>query len=169
LRAIEVKPALAGSGDSYDYRSPDGTTISFTDPSPGGDAGFCGSSTGSSCHLLPTSITSPDRKVVTIHYRFWSRCVAAPPPSMPDDEPQPDVCSHMPRIASVTNSFGFEVRFAYEAEPTDPSVTAVSFQKRMGASFYNNQAGSSPQAGVTYSYPSAGVTEITDTAGGSGG
>jgi hypothetical protein len=30
--------ALSGSGADYQYRSPDGTVIAFTDPSPGGDA-----------------------------------------------------------------------------------------------------------------------------------
>ena len=57
------------------------------------------------------------------------------------------------------------------ASPTPPrqatgSGTApATFHQRTGASFYNHAAGSSALASVTYSYPSAGVTEITDAAG----
>jgi RHS repeat-associated protein len=157
--------ALSGSGNSYDYRSPDGTVIAFTDPSPGGDATYCDGSVQASCVLLPTTITSPDGKVVTIDYEFSHICIDQPPPQNPDDEPPPPVCQNTARIASVANSFGYEVRFAYASAPITSGTVPATFHQRTGASFYNNQAGSSPLASVSYSYPSSGVTDITDQGG----
>ncbi|HYW15956.1 MAG TPA: hypothetical protein VE891_07360, partial [Allosphingosinicella sp.] len=158
--------ALSGSGDSYQYRSADGTVIAFSDPSPGDDTTYCNGSAQSFCVLLPTTITSPDGKVVTINYAFSHICINQPPPQNPDDEPPPPVCQNTPRIASVTNSFGYEVRFAYVSAPVTSGTVPASFHQRTGASFYNSNAGSSPLASVSYSYPSSGVTDITDTGGG---
>jgi RHS repeat-associated protein len=166
--------SLAGSGSSYQYRSPDGTVIAFTDPSPGtGDVtNFCGSSgTHPTCILLPTTITSPDGKVVNINYDFWSLCITTgggggPPYDDPDPEDPVD-CTHTPRIASVTNSYGYEIRFAYaSAGGTSSSSNPPStFHRRTGASFYNTNASSSALASVSYSYPSTGVTDVTDQGG----
>jgi RHS repeat-associated protein len=158
--------SLAGSDDSYQYRSSDGTIIAFGDPSPGGgDAGFCGSTAAASCFLLPTSIVSPDGKTVTINYEFFSQCIQPPPPQNPDEEPGTAMCQHVPRIASVTNSFGYEVRFAYASPASGSGTVPASFHRRTGASFYNMEAGSSALASVSYSYPSTGVVEVTDQGG----
>ncbi|MGZ8287378.1 MAG: hypothetical protein ACXWUQ_17370, partial [Allosphingosinicella sp.] len=159
--------ALSGSGDSYQYRSPDGTIIAFTDPSPGNDLTYCnGSGTQASCVLFPTTITSPDGKVVNINYEFSSICIRQPLPENPDEEPAPPVCQNTARIKSVTNSFGYEVRFAYASAPVTSGTVPATFHQRTGASFHNVTAGSSPLAGVSYSYPSTGVTDVTDTGGG---
>ncbi len=158
--------ALSGSDDLYQYRSADGTVIAFTDPSPGGDSTYCDGTAQSYCVLLPTTITSPDGKVVTINYEFASLCIQQPPPQNPDEEPAPPVCQNTARIASVTNSFGYEVRFAYASGTNVTGTVPASFHRRTGASFYNVNAGSSPLASVSYSYPSTGVTDITDQGGG---
>jgi YD repeat-containing protein len=153
--------SLSGSGSSYQYRSSDGTVVAFDDPSPGGgDGGYCGSTGGASCILLPISVTSPDGKVVTINYQFQSQCTNPPPPQNPDEEPETPMCQHVPRIGSVTNSFGYEIRFAY-----DTGSGVVAFQKRIGASFYNTNASTSALASVSYSYPSTGVVDVTDQGG----
>lgn len=153
--------SLAGSADSYQYRSSDGTVVAFTDPSPGGgDGGYCGSTAGAACILLPTSVTSPDGKVVTISYQFQSQCTNPPPPQTPDEEPETPMCQHVPRIGSVANSYGYEIRFAY-----DTGSGVVAFQKRVGASFYNTNASSSALASVSYSFPSTGVVDVTDQGG----
>jgi RHS repeat-associated protein len=158
--------SLAGSGDSYQYRSPDGTLVAFTDPSPGGgDGGYCGSTASASCWLLPTSVTSPDGKAVTINYEFFSLCTDPPLPEEPDEEPEPANCQHTPRIASVTNSFGYEIRFAYASGTSGSGSVPATFHQRTGATFYNSNAGSSALASVSYSYPSTGVTDITDQGG----
>ncbi|MET1112020.1 MAG: hypothetical protein ABWX67_10895, partial [Allosphingosinicella sp.] len=157
--------ALSGSGDSYAYRSADGTVIDFTDPSPGDDTTYCNGSVQSFCVLLPTTITSPDGKVVTINYAFSHICINQPPPQNPDEEPAPPVCQNTARIASVTNSFGYEIRFAYASAPVTSGTVPASFHQRTGASFYNVNASSSPLASVSYSYPSTGVTDVTDTGG----
>jgi RHS repeat-associated protein len=157
--------ALSGSDDYYQYRSADGTVIAFTDPSPGDDTTFCNTSAQSYCVLLPTTITSPDGKTVTIDYAFSHICINQPPPRNPDDEPPPPVCQNTARIASVTNSFGYEIRFAYASAPVTSGTVPATFHQRTGASFYNSNAGSSALASVSYSYPATGVTDITDTAG----
>ncbi|HEX8064070.1 MAG TPA: hypothetical protein VF535_12755, partial [Allosphingosinicella sp.] len=157
--------ALSGSGDSYAYRSADGTVIAFADPSPGDDTTYCNGSAQSFCVLLPTTITSPDGKMVTIDYAFSHICINQPPPQNPDDEPPPPVCQNTARIASVTNSFGYEIRFAYASAPVTSGTVPASFHQRTGASFYNVNASSSPLASVAYSYPSTGVVDITDQGG----
>ncbi|HET9638267.1 MAG TPA: RHS repeat-associated core domain-containing protein [Allosphingosinicella sp.] len=159
--------SLAGSDDSYLYRSPDGTAIAFGNPTSGFDSNYCDGTAKPSCILLPTSITSPDGKVVTINYEFYTKCIQPPLPSDPEEEPGQPNCSNTPRIASVTNSFGYEIRFTYVSGTTGSTSTPpATFHQRNGASFYNVNASSSPLASVSYSSVSTGVTDVTDTGGG---
>jgi len=163
--------ALTGSDGDYQYRSADGTVIAFGNPTTGGDAGFCGSTASTSCYLLPTSVTSPDGKVVSINYAFYSRCVT---PSgggggtqderEPDDPVPVQVCQHAPRIASVTNSFGYEIRFSYQSGAGSFSSGSVpaSFYQRNGASFYNVARSGAPLASVAYVYGAGGIVDIHD-------
>jgi YD repeat-containing protein len=165
--------ALSGSGNSYEYRSPDGTVILFTDPSPGSDSTYCDGTVQPSCVLFPTTITAPDGKVVTINYEYYSVCVTSggggggPPYEEPDpnDPPPTTACQNTARIASVTNSFGYEIRFAYASGTTGTGSVPATFHQRTGASFHNVAASSSPLASVSYAAVSAGVTDITDTGG----
>ncbi|HEX8644636.1 MAG TPA: RHS repeat-associated core domain-containing protein [Allosphingosinicella sp.] len=165
---------LSGSGNSYQYRSPDGTIIAFGDSTPNGDAtNFCDGTTKPSCMLIPTSVTSPDGKVVSINYEFWTLCIetaatSGPPYYLPaEGEPSTIDCQYTPRIASVINSYGYEIRFAYASAASSGATTnpPATFHRRTGASFYNNQASSTPLASVSYSYPSTGVTDVTDQGG----
>jgi hypothetical protein len=149
--------SLTGSGAQFFYGSPDGTRIEFTDPSPGNDPVYC-DGVQTACILLPTTITSPDRKAVTINYEFYVRCQSP-------DGPDSTVCQNVPRIASVANSFGYEIRFAYAVGTGGTGPVSPAFHQRTGASFYNNVTGSAPLASVSYSYPSSGVTDITDQGG----
>lgn len=157
--------ALSGSGASYQYRSPDGTVIAFTDPSPGNDLTYCNGSVQSSCVLFPTTITSPDGKVVNINYEFSSICIRQPLPENPDEEPAPPVCQNTARIKSVTNSYGYEIRFTYASAPVTSGSVPATFHQRIGASFHNNQLSGSPLASVTYLAVSTGVTDVTDMGG----
>ncbi|HEX9947116.1 MAG TPA: hypothetical protein VGA98_06205, partial [Allosphingosinicella sp.] len=165
--------SLAGSGNSYQYRSPDGTVIAFGDPSPGGDSTYCDGTAQPSCILLPTTITSPDGKVVNINYEYYSLCVTSggggggPPYEEPDpnDPPPTIVCQNTARIASVTNSFGYEIRFTYASGTSGSSSVPASFHQRTGAKFHNVNAGSAPLASVSYAAVSPGVTDVTDQGG----
>jgi RHS repeat-associated protein len=167
--------SLTGSGNSYRYFAPDGTVIAFADPSGGTDSNFCNGTVTPSCILFPVSITSPDNKVVDINYEFWTRCTTpsggggggGPPEEPRDDDPDPiNVCAYETRIGSVSNSYGYEIRFAYAAPAGNgPSAAPPGFYQRTGATFHNNVAGSSPLASVSYDYLSGGVTKVTDTGG----
>lgn len=150
--------ALTGGGGSYVYRSPDGTSIEFGDPTGMGGT-YCDGSQ-SSCILLPTSISSPDGKTVTFGYEFWQRCTR---PQVIDEEP---VCDYWVRLGGVSNSYGYGITFTYAA-PSGSGRTGppAGFNQRTGATFHNAQVGSAPLATVSYSSPSTGVTDVTDMGG----
>jgi YD repeat-containing protein len=149
---------LTGSGGSYVYRAADGTTISFGDPTGMGGV-YCDGSQ-STCILLPMGITSPDGKTVSFNYEFWTQCTR---PTQIDEEP---VCSYSPRLAGVSNSYGYSVAFNYAAAAgSGRTGPPAGFLQRTGASFYNNQVGTSPLASVSYATPATGVTDVTDMGG----
>jgi RHS repeat-associated protein len=152
--------SLSGSGGSYTYSRSDGTQIAFGDPS-GSDntsSNFCNGSEGQgNCSLLPTTITSPDGKTVTINWDIWTYFRSGGADN-----------SYYARISSVTNSDGYSISFAYTSggsfSTTSPPPS--SWYQRTGASFFNNNVSTTTaQASVSYSYPSSGVTEVTDMGG----
>ncbi|MBV8685761.1 MAG: RHS repeat-associated core domain-containing protein [Alphaproteobacteria bacterium] len=156
---------LSGGGDSYAYAAPDGSVVAFGDPSgnpAGGSTNFCDTSgTQASCVLLPTSIASPDGKTVILDYEFWRFCIRSTDPDVPVN------CNYTPRLSRISNSYGYSIAFAY-ASAAGSSFTSnppATFRQRTGAAFYNNAAGSAALAAVSYAYPSAGVTDVTDTGG----
>ncbi|HEX8064046.1 MAG TPA: hypothetical protein VF535_12635, partial [Allosphingosinicella sp.] len=155
--------SLSGSGDSYVYRAPDGTAIAFGDPSgnpAGGTTNFC-DGTRPSCILVPTSITSPDGKTVNLGYEFWQLCIRSSDPDAPAD------CTYTPRLSGISNSYGYSVLFSYASAPGSSSSSnpPATFHQRTGAVFRNSAAGTANLASVSYSYPSTGVTDVTDTGG----
>lgn len=154
---------LAGGGSSYQYRSPDGAVISFTDPNAGESdiSNFCGAAVpSSSCLLVPTSITSPQGKSITLTYEFWRRCDRQTEPD------QPINCTFTPRLANVSNSQGYSIAFSYASAAGGGFVNPpATFRQRTGATFHNTTAGSGALASTSYSYPSNGVTQVTDTGG----
>jgi RHS repeat-associated protein len=154
---------LSGGGSNYVYRAPDGTQIEFGlgGAETGEISNLCLDGAGQSfCNLIPTSITSPAGKVVTLEYEFWNNCVQQQSPEDPLD------CTSYWRLARVSNSFGYAIAFSYAAAAgAGHANPPAGFYQCTGAAFYNETAGSSALAGVGYSYPSAGVTEITDQGG----
>ena len=154
---------LAGGGSTYQYRSPDGTVIGFTDPNAGVSdiSNFCGAAMpSSSCILVPTSISAPNGKTVTLTYEFWQRCERQFEPDEPIN------CTFTPRLASVANSQGYSIAFSYASAAGGGFVNPpATFRQRTGATFHNVTAGSGALASTSYSYPSNGVTQVTDTAG----
>jgi YD repeat-containing protein len=68
------------------------------------------------------------------------------------------------RIGSISNGFGYSIAFAYQGNL--PMSSLAQWQTRTTAKFYNaNVSTTVPQGTVSYAYPSAGVTDITDMAG----
>jgi hypothetical protein len=120
--------ALSGSGKNYEYRAADGTVIAFGNPTTGitDYTNFCdGSGTQANCILVPTSITSPDGKTVTLNYQFWKQCQQRRLITDPID------CTYTPRLSRVSNSYGYAIAFSYASaagsgltQPPRPSTSA---------------------------------------------
>ncbi|HEX6377211.1 MAG TPA: RHS repeat-associated core domain-containing protein [Allosphingosinicella sp.] len=152
--------SLSGSGASFVYRTGDGTQVAFDGTIGNGpNSTFC-NGTQTSCSLLPTSVASPDGKTIALHWDFWTYCWGI-------IEAENEPCSFWARLGSVSNSFGYEIRFAYASDGSaGDDQPPQSWYQRTGATFHNsNISGSPSQAGVAYSYPSTGVTQVTDTGG----
>ena len=69
--------AMSSSGANYIYRAADGTAITFE--AVGAAFGNCTPSTSTTCRWIPVSITSPDRKTVTLDWEQWTTCSTTAP------------------------------------------------------------------------------------------
>ncbi len=151
-------------GNSFVYRRSDGTAIEFTDAGYGGfgtDSNFCTGEGGQgSCNLLPTAMASPDGRSVSLNWQVAAKCWGE---LTYDSYP----CTHEARLGSVSNSFGYEIRFAHTSENDGGSGGAPpAWFQRTQATFHNNNVSGSPAHGsVSYAYPSVNVTQVTDMAG----
>ena len=152
--------SLTGGGNSFIYRAADGSEIEFSGTAGSGpNSPYC-NGTQTTCSLLPTSMTSPDGKTVNFAFDMWTYCWGL-------IEAENEPCTYFARLATVSNSLGYEIRFGYasggEGGMSEPPQ---SWHQRTGATFHNNAvAGSPSQGGVAYSYPSTGVTQVTDQGG----
>ena len=155
---------LSGSTNSYDYRTADGTLIHFGDPTGSNTtiSTFCNGSTGqTNCTLLPTSITSPDGKTISLGWEASEYCSGIGPRTFTEDDP----CSYWARLVSVSNSYGYSIHFNYVTTGAGGGQPPSSWFQRTGATFHNTASGGAALASTSYSYPSAGVTHVTDTGG----
>ncbi len=153
--SLAIGSTLTGGGGSLTYATSDGTMIGFSDPSgnaQGGTTNFCKNSLQTSCSLVPTAISTPDGRTVTLDWTLNDRCATVFNPDGSLD------CEYDWRLAGVANDFGHSIAFAYASGPPGGQPPA-SWYQRTGASF---NAGA---ASVGYSYPSNGVTDVTDTGG----
>jgi RHS repeat-associated protein len=166
-----TSPTTGSTLNGYNFRTSDGTVISFSDPSGSSAAisNFCNGNPGQTgCTALPVAITSPDGKAVILTWDTWIRRL----PGDADGDGAPDY-DYVARIASISNSFGYEIRFTYASNgsgflggPNAGMSAPSTWHQRTGATFHNtNVSGSPSQGSVSYSYPSAGVTEVTDMGG----
>jgi RHS repeat-associated protein len=148
---------LTGGGSNYIYRAADGTEITFSDPTGSGDTAsdICnGGEEQIHCSLLPTSISSPDGKTVSIAWDYSTYCQFN------------GGCTYYTRIKSISNSFGYRIAFSYGGSTSGSGIPNLDWFKRTGAAFYNDLvSATTPQTNVTYAYPSSTVTEVTDTGG----
>jgi RHS repeat-associated protein len=141
---------LVVTGSNYIYQAADGAKITFSNAYgyDGTPSNFC--FTGSAnCDLLATSITSPDGSIVSLDYQFR----------------QTSANIFTWRLSRVSNSAGYAISFVYQN--ISPSIgTLEVFLTRKGAKFFNNAVSATvPQATVSYAYPAADTTAITDMAG----
>lgn len=156
--ATALGSRLSGSGGAYVLTMRDGTTISFSDPTgnPGGGAtNLCADTSQTSCTLLPTQIDSPNGNSEYLDWVTLSQCQ----PILDPDQYTTD-CTHHWRLGSVTNDAGYRISFSYQSN----SGPSQAWFRRSGATFHNDVNGGA-QGSVSYSYPSAGVTLVTDLSG----
>jgi hypothetical protein len=130
---------LTRSGWTYTYTAPDGTTITFIDPTWSGEAGFpttsfCSDATQTSCDLVPESIDFPDGRSIAFDFTLYD---------MPDGS---GGTAYEYRLAKVTNGFGYAVGFAYQDDSYSygsPPSTAWRARSRAG----RNHGGGAPLSG----------------------
>ncbi|HEY0629052.1 MAG TPA: hypothetical protein VGD23_06960, partial [Sphingomicrobium sp.] len=133
---------LSLSGGNYIHTAADGTTISFS------PTDYDCVPAGTTCRWLPSSIKTPEQRSTTLTWDYLYNC------SNPEDPL--DCTVDGTRLLAVRNGAGYEIDFTYSAS---------NWFQRTRADFYNTVAGLTPQATVTYSYPSATVTDVTDIGG----
>jgi RHS repeat-associated protein len=159
--SISLGSTLSGGGSNFVYTMHDGTQITFSDPSGNpqfGATNFCKDNTQLSCTLLPTEMATPDGKAVTLGWTLNERCATEFNPDGSLD------CEYDSRLGSVSNNYGYSIAFTYSTDIAS-GVPTTAWYQRTGAGFYNASISGSPQANVSYSYPSNGVTNVTDTGG----
>lgn len=155
---------LAAVSGGYLYTAPDGTKITFVDLS-GGDQGytnFCGSlaPNQSICSMMPSTITSPDGRVTTLTYQYYT--YPGPPYGS-----QPTT-TYSTRLKSISNTFQYSITIGYSTigNGHGSSPPPAGWNQRLSAKFYNNSISTTtPQASLTYAYPAGDTTDITDFAG----
>jgi RHS repeat-associated protein len=157
--------SLSVVGSEHLYRTADGATIRFGDPSGsyGPVSTYCNISGQNSCTQLPLSISTPDGKSISIAWEVWESCSGGI-----IDEQTPPECSYWARIASLSNSFGYRIAFEY-ASGGSYSMNGVpppnSWARRTRATFHNDSVSGTALAQVSYAYPATGVVEVTDAGG----
>ena len=150
----EARGSILTAGPAgYEYRTPDGTVIFFGYSAPasgGGTTNLCdGSGTQPSCIAYPNTITSPDGKTVSLTYEEFQNCVPVTPPGQFPDPSDPLDCTYTYDLTKVRNSYGYSITF-----------------EGTGALFFNEAVSlTTPQASISYAYPSSGIVDITDTGG----
>jgi YD repeat-containing protein len=144
---------IAAHGDGYVYRAADGTATFFE---PFGGFNACTASSTTTCRFVPTSIVGADGRKVELYYDRWNICGNA----------IDDCTVDAVRLSQVRNSFGYLIEFQYAAGGSGgPSSPGNAWYQRTSATFSNDIVGGGTLASVSYSYPSSGVTEVTDMDG----
>ncbi|HEX8526226.1 hypothetical protein [Allosphingosinicella sp.] len=151
---------LEKSGFGYVYRGRDGTYISFFDPTGAEEAGnpptsFCAGTSQAQCDMLPQFLTSPNGRMITFTWELYA---------MPDGS---GGTSYEHRLTRVANSHDYAIGFAYQDDSQSWGTPPSSgWRTRSEARFFNDSVSTTtPQASVSYSYPSAGTIDVTDMAG----
>ena len=172
--------SITGSGSSYIYRAADGTEITYGIPegilsfgqNTGGIA-FCGGSETLSCNLLPLSKKLPNGRTQHYHWTLASVCDTFVDPNTGEVP-----CTYFPRLSSIVNESAYIAKIKYATDSYTQAGPPPDWFKRISVKFVNqNKEYCDPDAAncdglvqnwatATISYPSAGVTQITDASGG---
>jgi len=156
--------SLTAVTGGYEHRSADGTVIVFGNPSGyGANSNYCvEGSSQSSCQYLPLSIKTPDGRTTAINWQVQHNCEI--PTVESEFEPQ---CNFVARIASVSNNSGYRIAFAYASDDGGSYTygTNPTWFRRVSASFFNDLVSSTAVAQTSYSIPSTGSLDVTDTGG----
>jgi RHS repeat-associated protein len=115
------------------------------------DAGTC---------AIPISVTRPGGMVFTLDWNVIPHCDGY------DGELNCINPTAFVRFGGVTSSANYRFLLTYVTDnPGGGSVPQTDWYRRNAASFTNLDTPPSPLPSSSYSYPSAGVTEVTDTGG----
>ena len=164
-KANGAKLVEVGSG-IYEFTASDGTKVSYQANIDDGTNFYPVSGPG--CYVadvgtcaIPASITHPNGTSFTLNWDVYSKCVGGYDSELNCLEP-----AGYFRFDGVTSSTGYSFSFTYATDtPGNFSAPHPNWYKRTGATFTNLVTTPSPLPSVTYSYPSAGVEEVTDMAG----
>lgn len=147
---------VQNSPGSYTYTARDGTRIEFSQQTETGLIRNCPG--GSGICNLPSSLTRPNGLTYAIAWSTDSICVWF--------QGECVVERFYKRLWSVTSSAGYKLTVAYASnnigEGPQPNP---AWLERTTVTFTNTASAPSPLPTVTYSYPSTGVTDVTDIGG----
>lgn len=142
---------LSGSSDTYIYQAADGAKVTFSNAwgNDGNATNICGTGgVTTNCSLQATAITAPNGATINLGYSFRTS----------------GTNFLVWRIGSINNSFGYSINFTYQGNL--PMSPLAQWQTRTSAKFFNTNVSTTvPQGTVSYAYPVAGTTDITDMAG----
>lgn len=152
---------LTGGAGGYTYSDGHGTSITFGSPLDDayGASNLCGHSNANQngCMQIAVSQTGADVSQVDFTYDTHSNC------STVVNEDGGIDCVYYWRLANVTNSYGYQVDFAYVSNSAGGihSAPSANWFKRAGATLSN---GTTTRT-VTNTFVSSTVTQVTDANG----
>jgi RHS repeat-associated protein len=160
---------VAASGDGstlssgYTFTAGDGTTVTFGAPADDqyGASNLCGhvGANPNGCVALADTITSPSGLTTTFTWDMASLCSTTYNPDGSLD------CSYAWRLASASNSAGYEVAFSFVSNSIPfHQLPSGNWYKRSGATLSNSNVSGATRS-VSYSYVSSTVTDVTDAGG----
>ncbi len=140
----------------YTYQAAGGTTVTFVDPTQldQGYSNFCQTlpPNQTACSMLPSTITDPNGKKVTLTYQTYSQPAGVYAPSTP-------ITLYYWRLKSISNNFGYGITFRYS------TISGGSGSTPPPASFYQRLSANVGGKTISYAYPAADTVDITDMAG----
>lgn len=153
--------SLVRNGNEFLLTESDGSTIKFAAPSPevAGSLNVCFTGNAAICMLPPTEFTSPNGLKTTLTYDVWKMWVLVPGQPFEDATADSRAWWRIKRISRTISTY-FQFNYQDETTPlTSYSQPSTAWLTRSGAVFGNNLAS------VSYAYPEAGTTVVTDARG----
>jgi len=150
--------ALVETGGYFYYTARDGTKYTFEDT--GSDNSFHGCPGSSDKCQAPFEILKPDGLKYTLTWTSAVICTLNLP-----GEPCADY-STFERLQGVSSSAGYGFTIGYETDSVGTGTTPVdAWYQRAVIEFDNSANHPSPSPSISYNYPDANTTQVTDPAG----